>query len=126
MPLSLVTISCGDDEANDEYEEGDGKTETVINTEYTAMTKVKEAKLEKRNFDNAYYVVYMDFNYKYVLNLRAGYLALEPYSRHEGKWKIDFRYGNSGNSLLSNNYLADIKDLGKLNGIVDIMEKIQP
>lgn len=123
MAVSLVTISCGDDD-DPKDKNGEENNETVINPEYIATSTVKEAKLTvEENCYHAYCVVYVDFNYKYVLNLRSGYLALEPFSRQNGKWEIDYAniagYGNRR----SRNNLAIIEDMGKLNMIADIMEK---
>lgn len=119
MAVSLVTISCEDDD-DPKDENGEENNETVINPEYIATSTVKEAKLTELNdWYSAYCVVYVDFNYKYVLNLRSGSLVLESFYRKYGAWHRDYYDPYTGYEL------AGSKDLGKVNTIADITEKIE-
>ena len=115
LVMALSMVGCGDDDEKDDDNAEDG---TVITTEYMATTEVKEVKLiAQSNYFTAYCVVYMDFMHKYVLNLQLGSLHLEPFDRAHGTWD----WTPVHNSLPM---LPHMKDLGKVNAITDIAEKV--
>ena len=123
MTISLSAIAfaaCGDDD-NDEntdnnYENNGGNTE--IKNDYTATTNVKTVTLKEchgsANFGNV--TVYEDFNYKYNLELEGGGMGLIPYKRENGTWRLQYYYGYHN---------INIKDLGKLNSISYVNEKLE-
>ena len=124
MTISLSAIAftaCGDDD-NDEntdnnYENNGGNTE--IKNDYTATTNVKTVTLKEchgyANLGNV--TVYEDFNYKYNLDLVLGKMGLIPYKRADGDWRVNYYYSSYSD--------INIKDLGKLNSISDVNEKLE-
>ena len=124
MTISLSAIAfaaCGDDD-NDEttdnnYENNGGNTE--IKNDYTATTDVKTVTLKECHDVNSLgnITVYEDFNYKYNLAIYSGDMGLIPYKRENGSWNIYKGY--------SVYYNINIKDLGKLNSISDVNEKLK-
>lgn len=119
ISISAVAFSAcsGDDDDNDTGV-NNGGTDTVIKGDYTATTNVKTVTLkEYRNYFQGNVTIYEDFNYKYDLALYSGDMALVPYKRSNGAWVVKNYYGSY--------YNIAMKDIGKVNSISDISEKIE-
>ena len=125
MTISLSAIAfaaCGDDDndetTGDNNENNGGNTE--IKNDYTATTNVKTVTLKEcygsANFGNV--TVYEDFNYKYNLELYSGDMGLIPYKRENGTWRLQYYYEYGYHNI-------NIKDLGKLNSISYVNEKLE-
>lgn len=125
MLLAILTISasaiaftaCSDDDDDNDTGGNNGGNDTEIKGDYTATTNVKTVTLkEYKNYKQGNVTIYEDFNYKYDLALYVGDMALVPYKRSNGAWEPNKNYGY---------YNIDIKDIGKMNSISDITEKIE-
>lgn len=121
MALSMSFVSCGgddDDDIDTGTEQGGGNN---ASGKYIATTDVKTVALNASYFDealNSNIIMHEDFYYKYVLHLAQGHIITYPFDREEGEWTeaywINYMwYLNIG-----------FKDIGKVNGITEIKEKV--
>lgn len=114
LVMALSMVGCGSDDDEKKDDEGGGEGGTTVTTQYTATTEVKEIKLTRTTtFPTSNYTIYMDFMHKYALDLHDGLLYLTPFYRKNGSWEYTY------------NRFTYIRDIGKLNAITDITEKVE-
>lgn len=112
--FGIMCSGCGDD--NDPTEELDGGDNTEVKGDFTATAEVKTVKIPSiSNLRDC--VIYESFNHKHILDLYDGKLRFLAYYRSEGDWYISDYYTYHCSHV-------NMKDIGKVNGLSDITEKI--
>ena len=128
--VGLCTVSCGD---------GDDNQDTEKSIDYIVTTVVKTAVLkEEINYSFSYrynlqpteaITIYQDFNYKYSLGKKDGYLFLYVSQRENGAWRTYPDSGGYGTSYIisiNDGFATETFSVGKVSNINAIEVKINP